>query len=243
MDLDELSEALRMIGVPPDLIEIGSVRDNAFCLLQVAENRWEVTWREQGVLIERYATDSEAGACLLLLGRVGSTWLDAIAGSSGTGLSRGVPASHPAVRALLTGYDPLAGMSADEWDQSYWPGNPVDSRGRRVLSWPPYDRHPDGFSSPDDRTPIVLEPDTVVDQFGPAFSRYVYPVAAPFSHRGLPPDYLDVGYHQYAVVEPVPVWAGTVAPAFGQPGGGVQYFMLQATGDLVGHGYLREIEL
>lgn len=244
MDLEELASALHLIGVPDDLIELGGVRDNAFCLAQVAVDRWEVSWQEQGRQSEHYSATDEASACFLLLGRVGATWLSAVTVADGTAIPPGAPAGHPAVRALIPpSYDPYGGLGQRKWERTYWPGRATDSRGRPRLRWPDHDRQPDGFASAEDRTPIVLEPDTEVDQFGPAFSRFVYPPHTSFPQRSLPPDYLDAGYHRYRAVRRVPVWAGPVGSAFGQPGGGTQYFMLEATIDLVHRGYLEELSL
>lgn len=48
--------------------------------------------------------------------------------------------------------------------------------------------------------------------------------------RAIPPTDLDpmsrqLGLHRYEVVEPFTVYEGPIAPAFGQPGGGVQQFV------------------
>lgn len=244
MDLDELAGALELIGVPKHLVEIGGVVDDAFFVVQVADDRWDVGWSEQGRQTEVCSTTSEAAACYVLLGRVGATWLAAVAGADGAAVPPGVPADHPAVQALLPpDYDPYAGLGQARWERKYSPGQATDQRGRRRLRWPGHKQHPDGFASPEDRAPIVLEPGAVVDQFGPGFSRLVYPAGTPFTERSLPPDYLDAGYHKYRVAAQLPVWAGPIAPAFGQSGGGTQYFMLEATIDLLHRGFLQEVAL
>lgn len=244
MDLKELAEALQLIGVPPDLIELGGARENAFGIVQAAADRWEVSWSGNQRQAELYSAAGEAAACYLLLGRVGATWLTTIAGTDGNAIPPGVSAGHPAVQAILpAGYDPYARQGRQRWERTYWPGNATDARGRPRLRWPDDAQHPDGFATAEDRKPIVLEPGSVVDQFGPGFSRLVYPSDTPFPQRSLPPDYLDAGYHQYRLIRRVPVWAGPVAPAFGQAGGGMQYFMLEATIDLVNRGYLEELDL
>jgi hypothetical protein len=244
VDLDELADALQLIGVPKHLVEIGGIGDDAFFVVQVADDHWEVGWSEQGRQTELYSTPSEEAACFVLLGRVGATWLAAVAGADGTGVPPGVPADHPAVQAIVPhDYDPHAGLGQARWEREYWPGKATDQRGRRRLRWPSHKHSPDGFATPEDRTPIVLEPGTTVDQFGPGFSRLVYPAETRFTQRSLPPDYLHAGYHQYRVALQVPVWAGPTAPAFGQSGGGTQYFMLEAIIDLVHRGFLEEVSL
>ncbi|GLY92147.1 TNT domain-containing protein [Actinoallomurus iriomotensis] len=79
-------------------------------------------------------------------------------------------------------------------------------------------------------TPYMLDTGLVVDQFGQESGTYLYPDGMPFPQRSLPPSVLATSdprfpnnYHRYQVAQPFRVRAGIVAPAFEQPGGGVQF--------------------
>jgi hypothetical protein len=157
-------------------------------------------------------------------------------------LRPGQPSDHPDVRRLLTpDFDEHGGLTEHDWNERYWPGGERDFRGNRVLAWPDDQTSPEGFVAPESRNPTVLEPGLVIDRFGPGFGRFTSPSDTPFGARGLPPDNLELGYHQYRVVRPIPVWEGAIAPAMGQEGGGTQYFMPAAVVDLVNMGYLEEL--
>ncbi|HEU5474959.1 MAG TPA: glycohydrolase toxin TNT-related protein [Actinophytocola sp.] len=159
-------------------------------------------------------------------------------------LSPGVPKDHPAVQDMIPGsYDPHGGLGQDSWNAQYWPTGRTDARGNPELVWPDPQAHPQGFSSPESRTPTVMTPGQQFDRFGPGFGQFGSPVGTPFPDRALPPGSLDAGYHRYEVVRPIPVWEGSIAPAMGQPGGGVQYYLPTSIVDLVNAGYLKEIPL
>ncbi|HVK20781.1 MAG TPA: TNT domain-containing protein [Actinokineospora sp.] len=158
--------------------------------------------------------------------------------------TNGVPADHPAVRDLMPPtYDPHAGLGEAGWNQQYWPGGDTGRYGNRMLEWPDPEAHPQGFATPESRTPGVLQPGQTIDRFGSARGDFVSPADTPYPQRGLPPDNLNNGYHQYEVVRPLPVWEGPIAPAMGQPGGGTQYVLPHSVVDLINAGYLREIPL
>jgi hypothetical protein len=177
-----------------------------------------------------------------------------------------VDVNHPAVQNIVPptyhrfGFDEHGNpMTEAEWNNAYWSSGGYDARGNRDLDWPDPQQHPDGFSRPEDRRPTVLNPGETIDRFGPGFGRYASPPDTPFPERGLPPDNIyDLrdpsqpgvnagapvpGYHRYEVVRPIPVWEGPIAPAMGQPGGGLQYYMPTSIVDLVNAGYLREVPL
>jgi hypothetical protein len=162
----------------------------------------------------------------------------------GDALRPGADVNHPAVQDNLPDdFDPHGGLGEDGWNDEYWPSGTRDAHGNRDLEWPDPQQHPDGFNSPEDRRPTVLNPGETIDRFGPGFGRYASPPDTPYPQRGLPPDNLDAGYHQYRVVRPIPAWEGPIAPAMGQPGGGTQYYMPASIVDLVNAGYLEEIPL
>ncbi len=102
--------------------------------------------------------------------------------------------------------------------------------------WPPNK----GFAEP----PVekVLEPGTVLDRFGENGGRFLSPAGTPYDARALSPDSLSAPYRGFEVLRPLPVQSGPIAPAFGMPGGGTQFFTGGSTvQDLIRGGYLREL--
>ena len=81
---------------------------------------------------------------------------------------------------------------------------------------------------------------------------YVSAADAPYSQRALPPSNLDTpvdtpeypyNYHIYTVMKPLIVVGGPIAPWFGQPGLGAQFYV-GATGNimsLLANGYLERV--
>jgi Tuberculosis necrotizing toxin len=97
-----------------------------------------------------------------------------------------------------------------------------------------------------------------VDLFGSGQGRCLAPAGTPYANRGIPPSNLNTftqdfrfNYHKYRVTAPFTVSAGPIAPWFGQPGLGAQYFTGTTTApdlpanpripDLVSKGYLVEL--
>ncbi|GLZ30680.1 hypothetical protein Lesp02_28690 [Lentzea sp. NBRC 105346] len=152
----------------------------------------------------------------------------------------GLPADHPDVKRIVPDdYDRHGGKGEDAWKHEYVKSTNPD--GTPNYNWPDPVKHPEGFASPEARRPVVLEPGSTIDRFGPAGGRFLSPPDTSFPERGLPPTNLDDGYHRYVVEKPIPVWMGEIAPAMGQPGGGIQFLSQHAVADLVLAGYLREI--
>lgn len=101
---------------------------------------------------------------------------------------------------------------------------------------------------------MILPIGTLVDRFGSEYGQssthaipcsdancitgsFISAAAAPYSQRALPPSNLATNpdtpdfpynYHVYRVIKPLPVVGGPIAPWFGQPGLGAQFF----TGEL-----------
>jgi hypothetical protein len=89
-----------------------------------------------------------------------------------------------------------------------------------------------------------LQPGDVVDRYGGTsdYSRFLAPENTPIGQRSLPPKTnLDL-YDRYQVVKPFPVQSGTVAPWFGQPGGGIQYNTQIPINTLIDRGYLMPLK-
>jgi hypothetical protein len=79
-------------------------------------------------------------------------------------------------------------------------------------------------------TVYQLDRGLIVDQFGQESGTYLYPDGTPFQQRSLPPSLLSTtdpsfpnNYHRYEIMRPFRARAGPVAPAFEQPGGGIQF--------------------
>lgn len=115
-----------------------------------------------------------------------------------------------------------------------------------------------GFQLNDAGQPILgnmtLQNGTKVDRFGSEYGTYVSAADAPYSQRALPPNNLDVpagsseypyNYHIYTVTTSFEVEGGPIAPWFGQPGLGAQFYV-GATGNiltLLQEGYLERVNV
>jgi Tuberculosis necrotizing toxin len=112
-----------------------------------------------------------------------------------------------------------------------------------------------GFSLDVEGRPIlgkmVLEVGALVDRFGSEYGTYVSAADAPYDQRSLPPSSLNTppdalypyGYHIYNVVKALTVEGGPIAPWFGQPGLGAQFYVGE-TGNilkLIELGYLERV--
>ncbi|TWP48308.1 DUF4237 domain-containing protein [Lentzea tibetensis] len=148
--------------------------------------------------------------------------------------TEGLAQEHPAVQALLDGYDPLGGAHEHDWERRFLVrAEPVE------YAWPPAELFPEGGY--EEGRPEVLDEGAVLDRFGSAEGRVLSQAGTPFAQRSLPPHALDEGYHQYKVLRALPVWRTVSAPWFGQPGGGARYRTTYPVADLVALGYLMEI--
>lgn len=85
---------------------------------------------------------------------------------------------------------------------------------------------------------------TKLDRYGGPEGSFLSPEGVSFEQRALAPGSRSGAYYQYEVLKPLPVIQGEIAPAFGQPGGGVQ--ILPSLSErynvdrLVKEGYLRQ---
>lgn len=88
---------------------------------------------------------------------------------------------------------------------------------------------------------LLLQHSIYIPPSHPQQGTYVSAADAPYSQRALPPSNLDTnpdtpdypyGYHVYEVVKPLEVEGGPIAPWFGQPGLGAQ-FWVGATGNIL----------
>jgi RHS repeat-associated protein len=112
---------------------------------------------------------------------------------------------------------------------------PVDASAASTAIakyWPPNS----GFAG--NPTETTLKAGTLIDRFGAETGTYASPAGMPFPLRALPPSAADAPYNVYQVLKPLPVQAGTIAPAFGQIGNGIQYILPRSVVALIEEGYL-----
>jgi hypothetical protein len=248
VNLDELKLIMQLLKVPDDVASVGRLRDDRFCLLPNEDGTYEVFWYERGGHHDACVYDNLEAGCYGFLGLLGGQLRGPQFVREGQGTQYsvgGAPLDHPAVRALFGPgeADLYGGLGEAAWSERFVVpedrGAPI---GRRRLIWPPQDEHPDGFASATGRQPARLAPGVTVDTFGPTFTHVLYEAGVPFAARSLPVDYAASGYRRWRVLKETAVWSGPVAPWFGQPGGGIQHFALMPVADLVGTGFLEEID-
>jgi hypothetical protein len=93
---------------------------------------------------------------------------------------------------------------------------------------------------------ITIPNGTYVDRFGGYNSTFVSPVGTLYEQRAIPPSNLvrrgvnGSIYYKFLTLRPIDVENGTIAPWYGQPGGGIQYVLPVGTADLVNDGWLHE---
>ena len=91
-----------------------------------------------------------------------------------------------------------------------------------------------GWSRPD-----TLKPGAVIDRYGGETGRFFSPQGTPLEARALPTG--SGPLNTYEVLKPLDVQGGIVAPAFGQPGLGVQYMTDLPVADLIEQGFLKPV--
>jgi hypothetical protein len=152
-----------------------------------------------------------------------------------------------AVASELAGYRRFGGLTSKQFIGRYWDPStgswkyPPDN-GFLLIGGKPLEFR------------LTLEPGESLDRFGSLYGGFLAPTGTLYYARSIPPSNLDdspgftCNYHTYRVLKAFKVEAGPVAPAFGQPGLGLQYQLLSSLlpGDpstanvrwLVDHGYL-----
>jgi hypothetical protein len=87
MNAESITTWLETVGVPAEVISVGTEADNAWCLLReepLGEDNavtWEVFWREQGNRYDWARFTNEQVACHYLFGRL--TWAQVARGAVG----------------------------------------------------------------------------------------------------------------------------------------------------------------
>ncbi|KAI9795395.1 MAG: hypothetical protein M1833_007183 [Piccolia ochrophora] len=147
--------------------------------------------------------------------------------------------------SLVTDYDRFAGLTPGEFLEKW-------TRSDGTYLYPPHD----GFELNTAGQPVLgnitLKVGAKLDRFGSEYGSYVSAADAPFAQRALPPSSLATnpnspdfpyGYHVYSVIKPFDVLGGPIAPWFGQPGLGAQFYTGR-TGNiikLINEGYIRKV--
>ena len=87
MNAESIVEWLASVGVPAEVLSVGTEADNAWCLVRdelPAEDGtvgWEVFWREQGNRYDWARFNNEQVACYYLFGRL--AWAQVVRGAVG----------------------------------------------------------------------------------------------------------------------------------------------------------------
>jgi uncharacterized protein YukE len=145
-------------------------------------------------------------------------------GGEGAAVEAGLPAETVtpggAPLAVMHGWDPLGGMSWDDFASHF--GAP------ETRIWPGNDGFPPGY----DPQPAHLPQGTIIDRFGSEYGRYLAPDGTPFADRAVPPESMGGDYNRYMVTgQPLPpgwqIVEGPVEPFFGQtPSPGALQYMI-----------------
>jgi hypothetical protein len=103
MNAESITTWLETVGVPAEVVSVGTEADNAWCLLReepVGEDSavtWEVFWREQGNRYDWARFSNEQVACHYLFGRL--TWAQVVRGAVGVLPVLAEPPAAPAPAA------------------------------------------------------------------------------------------------------------------------------------------------
>jgi len=130
--------------------------------------------------------------------------------------------------SILSGYNRFGHVTPREFLNRWW--NPAKDVGRGDWNYPVDDGFAHDTGGKVIAAPVTLHPGQLMDRFGNEFGSFLSPAGAKYGERGIPPSNLNTedprypfGYHLYRVKKDTLVCAGPAAPAFEQPGQGVQY--------------------
>ncbi|MFD3491622.1 TNT domain-containing protein [Streptomyces sp. NPDC058690] len=136
--------------------------------------------------------------------------------------------THGLVAKTLDRYQRLGSLTATRFLNRWW--DPAADTGQGDWRYP----DADGYAKDRQGQPIAAELELhvgqKVDRFGNEAGRYLAPAGTKYRKRSIPPSSLNTAdprhpynYYLYRVTRKFKVCAGPIAPAFEQPGLGVQY--------------------
>lgn len=140
------------------------------------------------------------------------------------------PAALPqfgAVGIELSGYRRTGGLTVPAFLARFY--DPAVNAGAGGWIYPPADGYVVGATGQPIEWRQQLTPGVQIDRYGSEFGTFLAPAGSPYAWRSIPPQNLDAtppagcNYHDYKVIKPFDVYAGPVAPWFGQPGHGLQF--------------------
>jgi hypothetical protein len=136
------------------------------------------------------------------------------------------------------GYDPLHGRTGGEYLAQYSDGT-WNKYGDPNWNWST-ETTPTGALGNIERETHVPQ-DAILDRYGESHGKFLSPDGTGYPQRGLPASNLAEGYHRYRVLKPLPANEGVIGPAFGEPGGGLQYRLTESVQWYIDNKYLEEI--
>lgn len=114
----------------------------------------------------------------------------------------------------------------------------LDENGR--IDYPKY--APDNGFTAGTKHIETLPAGTLIDRYGGPRGDFAAPMGTPYKMRSLPYYKNSKAYHIYRVVQPIEnVETGKIAPAFDQPGRGIQYHLPSSIKSLIENGCLEEV--
>lgn len=84
-------------------------------------------------------------------------------------------------------------------------------------------------------------PGTRVDRVGFDGGKFLATEGTPFPMRALPPGAENRPYSAFEILKPLNVRVGQIAPAYGQPGLGLQFVTDRPISELLKDGFLRRV--
>lgn len=112
----------------------------------------------------------------------------------------------------------------------YWDGSANNGKGS--CRYPPDNGFVVGPDGKPVESAVELVAGTDIDRFGSEYGAFLAPAGTLYDERSIPPQSLDTfdpkfpdNYHDYRVVKAFEVEDGPIAPAFDQPGLGVQFML------------------
>ncbi|KAE8153217.1 hypothetical protein BDV25DRAFT_38800 [Aspergillus avenaceus] len=149
--------------------------------------------------------------------------------------------SDPDWSDMFAGYDPLAQLCPTSFLKQWTTGS--------AYIYPP----DDGALLDSAQKPVIteytLQEGYELDRFGSQYGGYLAPRGTPFAWRSIPPGNLNphanstqYNYWVWRVKVPFNVTGGPIAPWFGQPGFGLQFYYEAGLGELESQGFIELVE-